>query len=84
MVFMTELVIEEKNFTEEEIDKLWGQIINKLPDNVQKEAREKGFHLNLYEEDQIAKYYKIKIPNATKQLEQQIENISPYVICLRN
>lgn len=84
MVYMTELVIEEKNFNEKEIDKLWGQIINKLPSNFKIEAKKKGFHLNLYEEDQIAKYYKIKIPNATKQLEKQIENISPYVICLRS
>ncbi len=81
---MTELVIEEKNFNDEEINKLWKQIINKLPHKYQKEAQEKNFHLNLYEEDQIAKYYKINIPNATEQLKQHIENISPYIICLRN
>lgn len=65
-----------------DVEVYFNRLIKSLPNKLRDEATEKGYKLSLFNEDQIAQYFVLKIPNATKQLKTAFEALMPYLIQL--
>lgn len=89
---MKELIINEeilfsgenRSLDLKKISEYWKKIKRNLPENLKVEAEQKGFKLEIKEEDPIAKYFQIDIPNASKKLQSALESLMPVVICMKN
>lgn len=65
---------------------IWNSFVSDLPNELQKEAKTKGFSLiksPFVEEDGIAQYLIFNINGASKQLQEKTLEMIPCIVCLK-
>lgn len=68
------------------IEKIWKYLLKQLPEKYKDEASKKGFKIEkspFSKEDVKAQYLVFKVEGGTEELIKEIENIVPYIICLK-
>lgn len=69
------------------VERLWKNLLEKLPSNLRKEAEKRGFRLvhnpNI-EEDPLAQYMIVTIPDSSPQLREEVEQQTPAIICIKD
>lgn len=68
------------------IHDIWEELLRRLPVELKKEAERRAFNLvksKYNQEDQNAEYLQIKIQNCSKELKKKLNELVPYIICLK-
>ncbi len=85
----TEYKTYKKVKTSQKLQDIWSDLLRRISDdNLKKEAEEKGYVLidnPDLDNDTIANYFMIQIPNASKELQTYLaDKLYPYVVCLKS